>query len=242
MRFFDGLYPFEIVLLILGVVMFFAVLIAFMRQVFTGRSVTPLLKFFVVPIVMIGFPGFQSIKLEGLEADLTHKIQAVQQNPADTQARNDLQKDASALASRPIADPQVNTKLAEAHFALGNERAAKVNLQKALQANPTLPAAQDVQRKIELADRLKTLVPQVEAAPSNAAARAELSRTVTALDRTRVANPNTMAQLAEANAVLGKPQGAHRNLEVATKINPDSAAVREAQIKVKSMPVAMPNQ
>jgi tetratricopeptide (TPR) repeat protein len=240
MKLFDGLYAYEIVLLILGIVLFVAILIAFLRQVFTKQPYGGLLAFFVLPIIMIGFPSFQSFKIAGVEADLAAKTQAVQQNPTDSNARTALQQDAEQLASRPVADAEVNANLAAAQFALGNETSAKVNLQKALQANPNLPAAQEVKRKIELSDKLATLVPQVEAAPADEAAKQELNQTVTQLSRVRVANPNTLAHLAQAYATLGKQQEAQQHLEVAAKINPGAPAVKAAEMKVKAMPIAMP--
>jgi hypothetical protein len=97
-----------------------------------------------------------------------------------------------------------------------------------------------VKRKIELSDRLTALVPQVESAPANAAAKAQLTQTVAEINHTRVANPNTMAQLAQAYAVLGKPQEAQRHVEAAASINPNLPAVRAAQVKIKTMPVALP--
>jgi tetratricopeptide (TPR) repeat protein len=240
MKPFDGLYAYEIVLLILGTVLFVAILIAFLRQVFTKQAYGGLLAFFVLPIIMIGFPAFQSFKIAGIEADLAARTQAVQQNPTNEQARAALQQDAEQLGSRPLADAQVNANLAAAQYALGNEDAAKLNLQKALQANPALPAAQDVKRKIELSDKLATLVPQVEAAPANEAAKQELSQTVAQLSTVRVANPNTLAHLAQAYATLGKQQEAQQHLDLAAKINPSAPAVKAAQIKVKALPVTMP--
>lgn len=236
----DGLYAYEIVLLILGVVLFVAILVAFLRQVFTKQPYGGLLAFFVLPILMIGLPSLQSFKIAGIEADLAAKTQAVQQDPTDQQARSALQQDAQALSSRPVTNAATNANLAEAQFALGNEQAAKLNLQKALQADPNLPAAQDVKRKIELSDKLATLVPQVEAAPANDAARRELNQTVGELSHVRVANPNTVAQMAQAYAVLGRAQEARQHLDVAAKISPSAPAVKAAQIKLKSMPVTMP--
>ena len=58
----EGLYPGETVLLILGIVLFVVLIFAFVYQLTRQRSLGPLLGFFVVPIVMIGYPSIRSIE------------------------------------------------------------------------------------------------------------------------------------------------------------------------------------
>jgi hypothetical protein len=58
----QGLYPGEIVLLILGVVLFFLLAIAFFYQLIHQRSITALLGFFIVPIIMLGYPSITSFQ------------------------------------------------------------------------------------------------------------------------------------------------------------------------------------
>jgi len=58
-----GLYPGEVVLLILGIVLFVVLVIAFFYQLTHQRSLAALLGFFI-PVVMIGYPTITSIQYE----------------------------------------------------------------------------------------------------------------------------------------------------------------------------------
>ena len=198
----DGLYPFEVVLLVLGVVLFIVVLIAFLRNVFRDKPYTGLLLFFVVPIVMIGYPSIQSIQISDSAVTIATKTAQLAQNPNDQPLRISLQSDVAKLSERPIHDAQTTATLAEAQFALGNETAAQTNLQKALSANPQLPAATKLQRKIELTQQLSTLTEQARSQPADTATKAKLQSTINEISQVGVANPTAVKNLAAARAVL----------------------------------------
>lgn len=198
----DGLYPFEEVLLVLGVVLFIVLLIAFLRNVFRDKPYAGLLLFFMVPIVMIGYPSIQSIQISDSAITIATKTAQLAQNPNDEQLRASLQTDVAKLSARPIRDAQTTATLAEAQFALGNEAAAQTNLQKALSANPKLVAATQLQKKIQLTQKLSTLTEQAKSQPADTATKTELQSTVTELQRVGVANPTAVRNMAAARVVL----------------------------------------
>ena len=198
----DGLYPFEVVLLVLGIVLFIVLLIAFLRCVFRDKPYTGLLVFFVLPIAMIAYPSIQSIQVGEGTVTIATKTAQLAQNPNDQQLRVSLQADVAKLNARPIRDAQTTSTLAEAQFALGNETAAQTNLQKALNANPKLAAATQLQKKIQLTQKLSTLTEQAKSQPADTATKAELQSTVTELQRVGVANPTAVRNMAAARVVL----------------------------------------
>ena len=198
----DGLYPFEVVLLVLGVVLFIVLLIAFLRCVFRDKPYIALLGFFVLPIAMIAYPSIQSIQVGEGTVTIATKTAQLAQNPNDQQLRASLQTDVAKLSARPIHDAQTTATLAEAQFALGNETAAQTNLQKALSANPKLAAATQLQKKIQLTQKLSTLTEQAKSQPADTATKAELQNTVTELQRVGVANPTAVRNMAAARVVL----------------------------------------
>jgi len=71
-----GLYPGEVVLLILGIVLFVVLVIAFFYQLTHQRSLPALLGFFILPVVMIGYPAITSIQYE-------NGVLTVQKPPSD---------------------------------------------------------------------------------------------------------------------------------------------------------------
>jgi len=198
----DGLYPFEVVLLVLGIVLFLALLAAFLRNVFCDKPYGGLLVFFVIPIAMIAYPSIQTVQIGEGTVTIATKTTELVKNPDDQQLRASLETDVAKLGGRPISNAQTAATLAEAQFALGNETAAQANLQKAIKANPKLPAATQLQKKIQLTQNLSTLTERAKAQPADAATKAELQNTVTALQQAGVANPTAVKRMAEARIVL----------------------------------------
>src|SRR6266852_6736334 len=103
---FDGFYLFEWVLMVLGVILFVVLVIAFFYKLLHNRSVGVLLGFFMVPIAMIGYPSLQSIQINDGKVSLEKKTEAVLSNPADTTARKELQQQVEKLGGRRFSDPK----------------------------------------------------------------------------------------------------------------------------------------
>jgi hypothetical protein len=217
---FDGLYLFEWVLLVLGVILFVVLVIAFFYQLVHNRSVGVLLAFFIIPIAMIGYSSLQSIQISDNTVSLEKKTDAVLSNPADSTARTELQQQVDKLRSRPYSDPATLTVLAKADFALGNDQAAKSNLEKALQKDPQLQTAKQLQIKIDSLDRLAPLTAQVKSNPTDEKAKAELNQTLNTVAQQPVANPAALLKVAQAQATLGNRVQAEKNIAIVQKINP----------------------
>jgi tetratricopeptide (TPR) repeat protein len=213
---FDGLYLFEWVLMALGVILFVVLVIAFLHK----RSIGVLLGFFMVPIAMIGYPSLQSIQISDGKVSLEKKADAVLANPADPTARKELQQQVEKLRSRPFSDPATLTVLSKAEFALGNDQVAKNNLEKALQKDPQLPAAKQLQIKIDSLDRLSPLTAQVKSNPADEKAKAELTQTLNTVAQQPLANPSALLKVAQAQAALGDHAKAEKNIAIVQKINP----------------------
>ena len=146
MRFFDGLYSYEIVLLALGTVMFLVLLFAFLYSLVKKQALGRLFGFFLFPIVMIGFPVVSSIKLGNALLEITTKTRELEQRPTDKSAREELANAVQSVTGRPISDPQALTTVARAQVALGNDDSALNNLDKALQKDPNLREAAQLKR------------------------------------------------------------------------------------------------
>jgi tetratricopeptide (TPR) repeat protein len=217
---FDGLYLFEWVLMALGVILFVVLVIGFFYQLTHKGNIGVLLGFFMVPIAMIGYPSLQSIQISDNKVSLEKKADAVLANPADPTARKELQQQVEKLSSRSFSDPGTLTVLSKAQFALGNDQIAKNNLEKALQQDPQLPAAKQLQTKIESIDRLAPLTAQVKNNPTDEKAKAELNQTLSTVAQQPVANPAALLKLAEAQAALGDHAKAEKNIAIVQKINP----------------------
>jgi hypothetical protein len=150
MKIFDGLFLYEVVLLILGTLFFIALLVILIINTARNRSIKPLLLFFAVPIVMIGFPAFGKIKFDKDGIELDKLTKQVAENPSNPELQTKL-KDAVAAAGPRAAESQEGlVKVARAEAVLGNQEKAEQTVNKALRVNPNLVAAKDL--KTRLAD------------------------------------------------------------------------------------------
>ncbi len=205
MALFDGLYGFEIALLIGGAILFVVLIVAFLRQIFTNRPFTGLLLFFVLPIGMMGFPAITSIKIKDGTVEIEKQTHALQSKPQDQQARAALEIAVSKVADRPIHDPNTLTTVAQAQFALGHDAQAESNLNQVLAANPNLPAADALKTKMELTRTLNALTSAAERQPDDSKLRTQLQTTYSKLNEQPVANPKALETLSRARTILEKP-------------------------------------
>jgi tetratricopeptide (TPR) repeat protein len=235
MRFFDGLYSYEIVLLALGTLMFLVLLFAFVYSLVKKQALGRLFGFFLLPIVMIGFPVVSSIKLMNNLIEITKATRELEQTPTDKSAREDLVTAVQSVAARPFSNPETLTTIARAQVALGNDAGALTNLDKALRKDPNLPEAAQLKGRIELVRDMDKLTTHVENNPADAAAKAELKKKVTDVAKTPIANPETLAKVARAQAAVGDQEQAFSNAQKALTINPNLEAAKQVGSRIKAM-------
>jgi hypothetical protein len=211
MTFFDGMYSYEIVALIAGVLLFLVLLAALLKKVFTGGSYVGLLPFFLLAIGMIGFPAVTSIKVSAGVVEMQKKTHELQERPQDVALRSSLQADVGNISARSFKNPQTVTALAQAQFALGQEQQAQDNLNKALETAPGLEPAHDLKAKIDVANKLSTLTEAAEKEPDNAQVKQDLQTTVSQASQYKFANPAVVNNISKAKTILAQPanQPAH---------------------------------
>jgi hypothetical protein len=166
-NFLDPLYWYEIAMLVLGVVLFFVLVITLLKLVNRGKPFGSLLLFFAIPVVMIGYPTIQSVSFEDGVVTITKTTALLQKDPANTTLRQTLQQAVKKTALRPATNPRTMAKIAAGQFALGDRAAAEAKLKIALQQSPHLPAAVALQRKIAADDGVTTLDRDPAGKPTN---------------------------------------------------------------------------
>lgn len=216
---FDGLNPFEWVLLVLGVILFFVAVIGFFIQLKNKGNLTPILGFFVAAIIMIGYPSIQSFQLAGIEVTMQQATNDLHNDPGNGTARQALQDAVNKLGNRSFADPAVLTNLSSAQFALGDEQAAKDNLNKALQKDPTLGAAQQLKTRIATLDKIEPLLAKVQSNPADAQARADLTQATNEAAQLKIANPLALQRLVQAQKAIGDTTGSAKTNTILQNIN-----------------------
>jgi len=229
MNFFGGLYSYEVVMLILGVILFVVSIILLIR----GRK--GLAGYFVLAIAMVGYPSIRSIEYKDGAITIEKNTHELQQDPTNPQTRQALRQELAKIESRPVPDARTATIIARAQFALGNETAAAANLQKALYSDPRSSEALALKQKIDAIQQLDRLTAEVKSNPQNATAKEDLAKHLAQATREPIANPDALAKVAQAQAAMGNHQEAVSNAEKAIKINPNSPAAIELR---RSLPIA----
>jgi tetratricopeptide (TPR) repeat protein len=232
MALFDGLYAYEVVLLVLGVLLFLVLLVAFVVLLTQRRRYGNLLAFFAIPIVMIGYPSIKSFQFKDGVVTIEKDTLALQQDPQNKPLRDKLSTEVANISPRPSADPGALTKVARAQIALGYNAAAEANVQKALQVSPQFAPAVEAKARLDLDRKLATLASQLEQNPNDSAAKAQLQQAVSEAARLHIASPVTLANVAHAHMVIGDHAQAESAINKALAIDPNLAAAKELKNRI----------
>ena len=234
MTLFYGLYLYEVVLLVLGIVFFVVLLFCLRYYMKRKEGITPLLAFFVLSVAMIGYPSIKSIQIKDDMLTIEKETQRLEANPTDASARTTLQETVAKLEQRPISSAPDLTTIAKAQFALGNDAQAVSSADKALQSDPQASDAKNLKLKIAELNRIHVLASTVEANPADANARAQLQSSVTQLSDTKLASPKALRELARGQAALGDRQKALETANTAVAISPASTETRQLRDSIRS--------
>ncbi len=232
MKFLDGLYSYEVVLLVLGVTLFVALLILLAVLAAKGRPFAKLLGFFVLPIVMIGFPSIKSIEFSDGVAKIEKDTHDLQGDPTNKTLRDALANEVATLSPRPSSEPGVIATIAHAQIALGRNEEARASFNKASQLAPQHPQVLEVQKRLELDNKLADLAAKVEQQPSNSAAKEELQKILADVSSRPIASPVTITNIARAQVAIGDQTQARLNVEKVLKINPNHAQAIQLRSKM----------
>lgn len=149
MNLFDGLYLYEIVLLVLGVLFFLVLLFVLLYFIMTKQAIKSLIFFFLIPIIMIGYPSIQKIQIGNIIIEIARLTHDVEQNPTDTKARAALIERLSEIEHRPISSPSSLIKIAEAHAVIGNKTKADTYIDSVLKVKPYSKEAIRLRKSLE---------------------------------------------------------------------------------------------
>ena len=224
----DGLYGYEVAMLLLGIVMFIVLLLGLIARMRKGGSVASLLPFFGLAIAMIGYPSVQSITIGKDLVTIQKSTHELTASPTNLELRQSIKATLQKIQSRPIGDASSLTTVAAAQYALGDDSAAKQNLQRALDVDPKIPAAKALQQKIATVDRVTELTNRLQQNTGDMQARAALQSTVSDAGKLPIANPNALTEIARGQAAMGDYSHAIANANNAAHIDPNGPGGRLA--------------
>ena len=116
---FNNLYLYEIVMLFMGVFLFLILCGGLVYYIIKKDDIKKLLYFFVIPIVMIGYPSIQEIQIEKDKFALIKYTDKVLEDPDNEEAQQELQRVTQKLEKR-AKTPEDLKAVSEANLVLGN--------------------------------------------------------------------------------------------------------------------------
>lgn len=135
---FDNMLPREVAFFIMGIAVFLVLLFLLVWIVMKKGAVNTLLPFFLIPVIMVGYPTIKSISIGGIVIQMNNLTTAVSNNPADTASAKNLEQKLAQLKNNSRLYHSSNALLAvtKAQIALGRYDSASVYLNKAEKINP----------------------------------------------------------------------------------------------------------
>jgi len=148
MNIFQNLCPHESILMILGIVLFAALIFVLIWSVVKEKKFAILLPFFLLPVIMVGYPSLGSIKYENNKFELENQKQKLFDGdftPEEYEAFTNAYL-AIAQSCKANNDPEAQESLAEAQLATGNYEEAREIANQTLNLQPGNLAAKEVMR------------------------------------------------------------------------------------------------
>ena len=191
-----GLFWYEVVLLVLGVVLFIVLINALRKNLSAGKSYAGLLPFFVLTIAMIGYPSITSIQynkgMVSIDTDAS-EIAANPGSPQNAARRQQIQANLSRYESRAVS-PRDREIVARARAALKPRTVAGKQSESSQPANSGSSA--------ELRERVLTLTEEAEKNRNNAAVRNQLNEALTQLKASGSSDPEDAGAIKRAENFL----------------------------------------
>ena len=151
----ESLSYFERVFLYLGIAMFLVLLASLIFFVIKGKELKPLLLFFLLPILMIGYPSIQEIKYNDIWIKLKQSQEALVENPEDSLLREKVATLTDRIQPRTHTEDQYNS-ISYSKILLEKPQEAQVFASKALEENKDSQTAKNFKIVASVQEALKS--------------------------------------------------------------------------------------
>ena len=156
----------EVLLFVLGSLFFLVLLFLMVLYAWRKEKLNVLLFFFMIPIVMIGWPSIARIQINEAGIALENTLRTYESDPQDPETRKALQAQVKELEDKGVKNPKTLINMAKANYMLGNDRDALQTLDKipegaresvgADDLKSTILVTQDIERKLQQAEQAPT--------------------------------------------------------------------------------------
>jgi len=151
---FSGLLLYEITLLILGVFLFLILCIGLLYYIIKKEQIKKLLLFFILPIVMIGYPSIKEISISKDKIAIVTYQERLLENPSDTLAREKLEEYTEKLKGRASTTDDM-IQMSKSNLLLGRSKEAAEFAEKALAKDSTSQKARDLKALVTVQQKME---------------------------------------------------------------------------------------
>jgi hypothetical protein len=215
----DGLYPYEVAMLIAGSLLFIVALVLTLVVGIQGKPVKGFVVLFFIAIVMIGFPAYSSIEISGDGVKLQKAVHDLQEDPTNVDARETVEATVPELEVRPIKNLNLLITIANALFASGDKGGAETTLGKVFKSDVQNQGALELKKKIDIDNNLVRLTEQLKQNPEDEVTKSQLNEVVNEASRLKISNPKMLENLAQGQDAIGQNAAAKENRQIVTAIS-----------------------
>ncbi|WP_262248782.1 hypothetical protein [Parapedobacter soli] len=162
----DGLQLHEILLFVLGSLLFLVLLILLVLYAQRRQKLNILLPFFIIPVVMIGWSSIAKIQFNEAGLALEKTLREYETNPKDTATRELLQANVTELETKGVKDPKTLMNLARANYLLGKDQHALQTIDKIPESEKVILGADKLKATIFITQDIERKLQQAEQAPT----------------------------------------------------------------------------
>lgn len=144
---FSDLFIYEVILLGLGILLFFILITKLIYFISRSKKLTGLFVFFPVSLIMIVYPSIQGIEIAKDRLMISKNINLLVENPKDSTAQEQIIKAIKNLKNRAKSSEDYVT-LSKSNFILGYNKKALMYTNKVLNRDPVNKDARDLLKLI----------------------------------------------------------------------------------------------
>ena len=238
--FFGNMHPYEIIMSVMGVIIFLALVFLLVWMVMKKRSIVVLIPFFLISVVMVAFPTLSSVKVGDFIIDVRDQTKLVSENPTDSIAVKNLIESLNQLANNKklLTNSDALVAAANAEIVLGEYESASEYLKKGEEINPEakglMQTKELLKEKIEISnnfkanvDLLNSAINQLNETPKDNESKRKIAETLSEIKAPDYVNSKDLKTIAESYAVIGHEE---TSLQVIDKIEPTLSEQKDNEI------------
>ncbi len=193
---FDGLFLYEVILMLLGSVLFGVVIFLMVKNKELNKNH---LMGISLAIVMIAFPSIKSFSISDGIINIERDLEELKENPNDKTLEKSLEQDLGSIGDRPINNAERLTTLSQANLELGKTEKAASLANEALIKQPKNMQAAEVVKVIELDKKIE----KVKSNPNDQKAKEELKADIKKLKEIPTSSGRRTSHIAQGYEALG---------------------------------------